>query len=143
LQQILTSYAQELVASYPPDVRPTYQIAADNLRLAYWDWAAIPQLPAIVEQPTIAITTGNGTQNVTNPFYQYKFQKFPLDPTYFPTSRVGDSFLAEDPATMRGVTSQGGSSNPDLVNQYLANSNLMRQTVCCILVGERNGADSE
>lgn len=132
-EQVLVSYAQSLVQTYDVSVRAKYQAAADALRLVYWDWATIPTMPEVVEQPNLTITTGSGPQSVTNPFYQYKFKNFPLDPKLFPNDPnvAGDWWLANYNTTVRGATSIGDASNPDLVNSYLAGSDLMKNTVTC------------
>jgi tyrosinase len=124
-------YVQALVQTYDISIRPKYQAAADVLRLAYWDWASIPTMPGVVEQPTLNITTGSGNQMVTNPFYQYRFQNFPLDPKLFPADphKAGDWWLARYNVTVRGAAQRGGPSNPGLANSYLLGSELMKNTV--------------
>lgn len=98
-------------------------------------------MPEVIEQPNLKILTGSGLQNVTNPFYQYKFRNFPLDQKLFPNDPnvAGDWWLANYNATVRGATSIGGASNPDLVNSYLAGSDLMKNTVTCPKLNFTNG----
>jgi len=65
------------------ELRDTYTAAASTLRIPYWDWAMntpIGQnsLPDSVAQPTITVTTPNGTQTIDNPLYAYTFN--PMEP---------------------------------------------------------------
>jgi tyrosinase len=87
-------------------------------------------MPDVVELPTLSILTGSGDQTVPNPFYQYKFQTFPLNPAYFPSNPniAGDAWLANYTTTVRGSTRNGGPSNPSLVNTNLASGQLMKNT---------------
>lgn len=113
-------------------------------------------MPVIINQPNVTITTGSGVQSVRNPMYRYNFQKFPLDPVYFPTdgSVAGDAWLAKYPYTVRGAPDYLNSpSDPDMANTALLNSNLMSNTVslapstpvlpskdrrCCVLDSQTN-----
>ncbi|KAK0115324.1 hypothetical protein ONS96_013783 [Cadophora gregata f. sp. sojae] len=130
-EQLIGATVQDLVKTYPPALQATYQTAANNFRIPYWDWAAIPTMPAVVNQPTITITTGSGVQSVRNPLYRYNFQNFPLDPTYFPSDSgvVGDAWLAKYPYTVRGAPDYLNSpSDPNRANNALLNSNLKGST---------------
>ncbi|PVH87280.1 Di-copper centre-containing protein [Cadophora sp. DSE1049] len=130
-EQLIGATVQDLVKTYPPALQATYQTAANNFRIPYWDWAAIPTMPAVVNQPTVTITTGSGVQSVRNPLYRYNFQNFPLSPTYFPTdsSVAGDAWLAKYPYTVRGAPDYLNSpSDPNRANNALLNSNLKGST---------------
>ncbi|KAG4435031.1 hypothetical protein IFR05_009487 [Cadophora sp. M221] len=130
-EQLIGATVQDLVKSYPPALQATYQVAANNFRIPYWDWAAIPTMPIVVNQPNVTITTGAGVQSVRNPMYRYNFQKFPLDPTYFPADSnvAGDAWLARYPYTVRGApNTQNSPSDPDTANGALLRSNLMSGT---------------
>ncbi|KAL2067332.1 hypothetical protein VTL71DRAFT_1757 [Oculimacula yallundae] len=130
-EQLIGATAQDLVKTYPPAQQATYQIAANNFRIPYWDWAAIPTMPAVINQQNVTITTGSGVQSVRNPLYRYNFQKFPLNPSYFPSdSRVdGDTWLAKYPYTVRGARDQLNSpSDPISVDNALLSSQLMSGT---------------
>src|SRR6266480_3220044 len=64
-------------------LQDTYRAAASTLRIPYWDWAMSPpsgqnSLPDSVAQPTITVTTPNGTQTIDNPLYAYTFH--PMEP---------------------------------------------------------------
>jgi tyrosinase len=48
----------------------TYQAAANNFRIPYWDWASIPAMPDVVSQQYVQITTPSGVKTVANPLYQ-------------------------------------------------------------------------
>jgi tyrosinase len=90
-----------------------YQAAADNLRLPYWDWASIPQMPNVVSEPTITITTANGDEEVNNPLFTYQFNPN-RNTTLFPGGGLADS-----PQTVRSATA----------NTDLGNANLMMRAV--------------
>lgn len=109
--------------------RPEYSTAANNLRMPYWDWSAVPKLPDVVSQPQVQIDTLNGTKSVDNPLYQYRFPTS-LDPTLFP-SDSSDGWLSQYPQTVRGADSKNPTeaSDPIAVNGLLQNSKLTSDTV--------------
>jgi tyrosinase len=110
-------------------MQPTWQAAANQFRFPYWDWASQSAMPAIVSQPMVQIINSKGfNQTVTNPLYQYSFQKFPMNQTWFPPS-AADGWLANYPQTMRGVYTKGGPSSPSLANEYLNYFGLQKATV--------------
>jgi tyrosinase len=113
-QQVVAGHAQDIAKNYTGLSSSVYQTAADNLRLPFWDWASIPQMPDVVSQPTVTITTPDGDQQVDNPLFTYKFHQFPLNTTLFPGGG-----LATSPQTYRS----------DTANQDLQNANLMSRTV--------------
>ncbi|KUJ20310.1 Di-copper centre-containing protein [Mollisia scopiformis] len=118
-EQEIAAIIQDIVQTYPASMQPTWQVAADQFRIPYWDWASSPNMPDVVSQPTVQITNSAGrNQTVTNPLYQYSFQNMPMNQTWFPTN-AGDGWLANYPQTMRGVNTKGGPSNPALSNYYL------------------------
>lgn len=108
-----------------------YKTAADNFRIPYWDWAATPQMPEVVSAQKLKIRTPFGIQNVKNPLLQYEFQNFPLDKTYFPSSKdkARDWYLASYPRTVRSPDADGSDSNFAHVNEVLNNANLKNQVV--------------
>ena len=70
------------------ELRDNYTAAASTLRVPYWDWAMTPpsgqnSLPDSVAQPTITVTTPNGTQTIANPLYSYTFH--PMEPGLYYT----------------------------------------------------------
>ncbi|CZT01674.1 related to monophenol monooxygenase precursor (tyrosinase precursor) [Rhynchosporium agropyri] len=130
-EQLLGATAQDLVKTYPPAQQASYQNAANNFRIPYWDWASTPTMPAVLNQPTVTITTGAGLKNVRNPLYRYNFHTFPLNATYFPTDsrKEGDAWLAKYPYTVRGAPNQLNSpSDPRAVDNALLASNLKSGT---------------
>lgn len=131
LQQVLASHCQNIAAGYPEDLRATYQEAADSFRFPYWDWASDNQMPEIVTQLTVTIVTPSGVQIVDNPLYTYKFQNFPLDPTYFPTTGASDGYLANYTQTERGVQNSGGPGDTAFADSALATQDFMKMTVSC------------
>ncbi|RDL42060.1 uncharacterized protein BP5553_02039 [Venustampulla echinocandica] len=123
-EQILGGYAQDIAKQYPASVSSVYQDAADNLRMPYWDWASTPEMPDIINHATIQIDTPTGTQSVSNPLLQYTFQKFPFDPSYFPSNTV----FANDRYTKRSPDTATSESNPATANYWLANNKIMERT---------------
>jgi tyrosinase len=126
---------QTVAATYNSDV---YTEAANNFRIPYWDWAAIPALPPVVSDDTVQIETPTGTQTVANPLYLYKFQQFPLNSTWFPNGTdVGeaDQDLSQDPITLRFPDQPvQGTSQPDIVNEDLGAEGLMNMVVSILLL---------
>ena len=122
-------------------MQATWQIAADQLRIPFWDWASNYTLPDIAEQATTQIMNSSGKyQTVNNPLYQYKFQNMPMNAQYFPTTD-SDGWLAKYPQTMRGVSVQGGPSNPGLSNYYMAYYQFKSSTVSKSSRGMLSSAD--
>jgi len=58
---------QVIAQSYNSSI---YQTAANNFRLPYWDWASVADMPDVVSQQYIQITTASGVETVSNPLYQ-------------------------------------------------------------------------
>ncbi|KAJ8068065.1 hypothetical protein OCU04_003639 [Sclerotinia nivalis] len=124
-EQVLASHVQVIAAKYND---ATYTTAAKNFRIPYWDWAAVPALPPIVSDATVQIATPSGTQNVANPLLLYKFQQFPLNGTWFPTTgtNTADRDLAQDPTTLRFPNAAiQGTSQSNIVNENLGAVGLM------------------
>jgi tyrosinase len=80
--------------------------------MPYWDWAASAAIPTIVSTPKVTIITPTGEQEMDNPLYCYKFP--PLDPTYFPNQGQYDSYLANDPTTIRDPNANSNLMNAGL-----------------------------
>ncbi len=83
--------------------------------MPYWDWASSAAIPTILSTPKITITTPAGNQEIENPLYAYRFP--PLDPTYFPRQGAYDSYLANDPTTIRDP-----NANSNLINAQLTSA---------------------
>ncbi|TVY85032.1 Polyphenol oxidase [Lachnellula suecica] len=111
-EQVIAMHAQAIAKTYTGPQATIFQSAADTLRVPYWDWAANSQMPAVVSQQTVHITTPNGDQEVSNPLYSYKFKQA-LDPNLFPGGGLADSMQ-----TFRS----------DNANAALAAGNLMDRT---------------
>lgn len=77
-EQELVATAQSIADSFPESSRATYQTAAANLRMPYWDWAAKAcsgsVLPTSISGQQITITGPNGQQTLDNPLYSYTFE---------------------------------------------------------------------
>jgi tyrosinase len=90
---VLGNYAQTIASWYPNDAdKAGYVNAAANLRLPYWDWAAVPPagesiLPASVQTPTVNVSGPNGVQEISHPLYSYTFR--PLNGSVFIEPPVG------------------------------------------------------
>lgn len=85
-------------------------------------------MPPVVSQPTVQIKTPTGQQTVNNPLFQYKFQQFPLNPTYFPPNL---DERAKRPFTVRQPESgdPNSPSRPEVINAQLRTGNYMQRTV--------------
>jgi tyrosinase len=96
----LAGFVQDAAKAYNS---PDYQTGADNFRIPFWDWAAIPQrFPDVATWPSVNINTPSGPQNVTNPLYRYTFLNHPEPAAWFPTSGAPDDpFLGAQPWTIR------------------------------------------
>ncbi|KAF4628454.1 hypothetical protein G7Y89_g9698 [Cudoniella acicularis] len=112
IEQVMAAHAQDAAKSYNS---PVYQTAADNLRIPYWDWAAVPQrFPDLLMWPSIQIITPTGVKNVTNPLNRYKFLNHPEPEAWFPSDE--ESYLGSQPWTLRQPDSQNVSQ------EYLINT---------------------
>lgn len=70
-KQLLASHVQAVAQTYhSTPLAETYEAAANNFRIPYWDWAVIPSMPAVVSQQYVQITTASGVQTVQNPLFQ-------------------------------------------------------------------------
>ncbi|KAL3420867.1 hypothetical protein PVAG01_07312 [Phlyctema vagabunda] len=130
-EQIIAGYAQTIAKNYTPSLRTSFQQAADALRIPYWDWATNSSVPDCVNANTVPIIKSDGTtQFVANPLQQYRFQTFPLDPTYFPSKsgQAGDWYLATYRNTVRRPASVGAASDYNAVNAAMAAQGLRAAT---------------
>jgi hypothetical protein len=106
----MAGFAQTIAETYGS---ATYQTAADNLRLPYLDWAAIPQtFPDLLTWPIIQINTSAGLQNVTNPLFRYTLLNHLEPGTWFPTyPNNDDTWYGEQPYMLRHADSNNISHN--------------------------------
>lgn len=109
----------KIAAQYTGSNAATYQSAAEQWRMPYWDWAAEPRLPASASTTTITVNGPKGQTTINNPLYSYKWQKFPLNHAnnYFPTST--DYNCWGWPETTRQPNNQG-VDQLNIVNQQLS-----------------------
>jgi tyrosinase len=122
LQQILAGHAQAIAKNYPPASAPIYQAAADNFRIPYWDWGLNANMPDITNSQTVQITTPTGIRSVNNPLFAYKFQTYPLNPSYFPP---GQDYPLP---TYRQTTREPFGT----INSRLRSEGFQRRTVCSL-----------
>ncbi|KAL0764557.1 hypothetical protein CaCOL14_012858 [Colletotrichum acutatum] len=84
--QVLVRHAKRIAVSYPEPHKREYVEAAESLRVAYWDWAADSQVPAVTALPTVVIKKPVGgavhTVAVRNPFYRFTYPKSALDGSF-------------------------------------------------------------
>jgi len=127
-QQVLVGFAQDIAKSYHSQ---EYENAANQLRIPYWDWAAIPQLfPDVMTWESVQINTPTGLENVTNPLYAYKFLNHPEPLEWFPTSEGGiDAFLAEQPETIRYANSNNQSQDADINPNFVEDGQYLTSAV--------------
>jgi tyrosinase len=128
---------QAIASAYSGSASHIYKRAADSFRIPYWDWASVPQMPDVVNAENLTVTTPSGVRNVRNPLLQYRFQKYPFDKKYFPSSKdiARDWYLASYPRTVRNPDADGSSSNFAHANEVLKNANLKGQVVSSPLFG--------
>ncbi|KAG9229730.1 common central domain of tyrosinase-domain-containing protein [Amylocarpus encephaloides] len=120
-ERVLADQAQKIAKQYNT---PEYQTAADNFRMPYWDWAEVPTMPDVITTPTLTIDTPSGPTTVTNPLYEYKFQQFPLNETWFPGDQ--DNKLSTYETTKRCPVD--GVSNNNQANKNLVGRGLKKNT---------------
>lgn len=80
----------------------SYLSAAQNFRVAYWDWAQDTRLPTVVTLATVNINGPTGMTSVRNPFHSYRFQNFPFTIPY-----MNSGTLSHDIETKRCPNSHG------------------------------------
>lgn len=109
---------------------PSYQEAADNFRIPYWDFSSIPTMPSFVNTELVTINTPTGQKDVANPLLTYVFQEFPLNPVWFPNDSDSstDNQLSQRPKVLR-FPNQDGISQPDSINSNLNGVQFMKNTV--------------
>ncbi|QSZ35560.1 hypothetical protein DSL72_008430 [Monilinia vaccinii-corymbosi] len=133
-EQVLVSHAQAIAKTYISSLNPTYQAAADNLRMPFWDWGVSPSMPSIVNVATVSIVLPSGaTAQVNNPLFRYNFQNKPLNQQYFPPGD-SDGMMQQYNWTVRDPDSLGnGQSDFDAANGDLDNAGLGDQVWTAIM----------
>lgn len=88
-QQILSGLTKQIAQYWPAgDIQDRYAAAADNFRIPYWDWAAVPPAGQSVfpnsmwNSSSITIDGPAGTQTIANPLFDFQFK--PLNVTELP-----------------------------------------------------------
>lgn len=86
------------IAGYWPagTVQDRYVAAAQNFRIPYWDWAAVPPsgqsyLPNSVTTSSVAVDGPAGVQTIANPLFTFQFK--PLNTTELPDFPVSSYSL--------------------------------------------------
>ncbi|RMZ86852.1 hypothetical protein DV736_g5924, partial [Chaetothyriales sp. CBS 134916] len=105
-QQAIWEAAQTVAQLYPNNSRPTYEEAAKNLRIPYWDSIANPRLPNVTTVPLLQINGPRGLQTVDNPLLNYTFQGN-ASVNGFPTGNA----LANFPSTVRWWNGTAGNQS--------------------------------
>ncbi|APA06690.1 hypothetical protein sscle_02g014600 [Sclerotinia sclerotiorum 1980 UF-70] len=132
-EQVLASYAQKIAKTYISTLYPSYQAAADNLRIPYWDWGSTPNMPSVVNVATVSIVTPSGaTTYVNNPLFRYNFQNKPLNQQQFPPGD-SDGMLAQYNWTVRNPDYLGGQSDFNAANTNLQNAGLGDQVWTAVM----------
>lgn len=89
----------DVVNSFPSgSTRARYAQAAVSWRHPYWDWAAPPPagettFPSVLQTPTINVTLPNGTANIDNPLFAFKFHPVSVADFYYNPVRVPSTLL--------------------------------------------------
>ncbi|KAI8284094.1 Tyrosinase [Colletotrichum sp. SAR11_240] len=117
-EQVLVQHAKRLAAAYPATSRRQYVEAAEDLRLAYWDWGANSNVPPVTALPTVVINrSDNGTLRqitVRNPFFRYTY----------PASALQGDFGKFDGKNYTKRCVDDGQSFPESANDILSGFNL-------------------
>ena len=97
-EQQLVAAAKSIATQYTGTKKTTYQNAANQLRLPFWDWAAKPAsgstLPSAITIETVTIDSPSGSKSIANPLASYKFADtsglvYPQYKTWLVSSDIG------------------------------------------------------
>jgi tyrosinase len=95
-------------------------------------------MPAIVNSPTVEITTPSGVETVPNPLLQYNFQQFPMNSNYFSPTEW-DGWLASYNHTVRNPDSRGeNDSDFNESNGWLKQDGNLMQGIVGLFLAVRN-----
>jgi tyrosinase len=74
-EQALYLNAAEVVESFPANEQEKWRTVLTTLRMPYFDWAlnVVPAVPTSIRDQTVTVTKPNGTVQIPNPLYSYKF----------------------------------------------------------------------
>jgi hypothetical protein len=125
-QQVLEKHAQQIASRYTADKAALYKVAAQTLRIPYWDWAVDATLPPPTTQPEIVVNNPGGRTTIPNPLYSFTWPR-PLkhDPDWFPTS--DDPRLWNYSDTQRPINGDNSASKLGLDNNQLRDQVESRQ----------------
>ncbi|EPS38104.1 hypothetical protein H072_8125 [Dactylellina haptotyla CBS 200.50] len=148
-EQILHSIMTQIVATYPDNLRPRYQAAADAFRIPYWDFGQLKtrggvtslNVPYLCTLPSVEVFTPTGMSTIDNPLYSFKFSGPPQgvtsfqdqDGNFYPfstsvgTSRYPPQYNARDP-TVTAQWTQGYVDN-EAITQALQNLSSLGEDV--------------
>lgn len=115
-EQLMVDQAIAIADQYSGHQKQNYMLAAQSLRIPYWDWAIHAVLPAAVTDPNLQVNTPWGQQTVRNPFAAYQFHPHPSE-QQFPASDGVSNY----PKTVRTPDSNGQSQN-DVINKILSSN---------------------
>lgn len=88
-EQELFQHIIDAVNEFPTGAqRQKYAAAALTWRWPYWDWAAPPPegegvYPWSLQAPTVNVTKPNGTEEIRNPLFSYRFHPVSVEDFYF------------------------------------------------------------
>lgn len=79
IEQLLHREAVRIAGDFSGSDAEKYQTAADDVRLPYWDWASDEGngIPDVLTQPRITVVKPEGSTEIDNPLYAYRFQNEP------------------------------------------------------------------
>lgn len=80
-EQALVDNAIAVAEQYTGNDRERYMTAAQNLRVPFWDWAALPQdgenpFPDMFTVESVFVNSPNGPMNISNPLTGYHFKEY-------------------------------------------------------------------
>ncbi|TVY37847.1 Polyphenol oxidase [Lachnellula occidentalis] len=137
LQQLLAGFVQAAAKTYNSSNLTSYQTAADNFRIPFWDWAAVPQrFPDVMTWPSVSINTPSGRRNVTNPLYRYTFLNHPEPAKWFPTDQ--ETYLGSQPWTIRQPDTNNVSNEASMESQFVKEGQFLSDQVWSVFAKTRN-----
>ncbi|KAF2835508.1 Di-copper centre-containing protein [Patellaria atrata CBS 101060] len=110
-EQIIFEYAQKIASKYPDGKRTKYMLAANFLRIPYWDWSRSPELPEIVKRKKIDIDMPEGRRRIDNPLYTFEFKGATDSVSESPTQIVRASDIVNDRCTTRDDLANAAMTN--------------------------------
>ncbi|TVY16673.1 Polyphenol oxidase 1 [Lachnellula arida] len=132
--QLIAGFVQDAAKSYNSS---TYQTAADNFRIPFWDWAAVPQrFPDVMTWPNVSINTPSGPQNVTNPLYRYTFLNHPEPAKWFPTDQ--ETYLGSQPWSIRQPDNNNVSNEAAMEGQFAQEGQSLSDQVWSVFAKTRD-----